>query len=267
MIKFSIITITYNAEAVLERTLESVAAQTYPEIEHIIVDGASKDGTLTIAEEYRRQSDAARNGHHVLIKSEPDKGIYDAMNKGLDYAMGTYIVFMNAGDSFASPSTITDIAEKTSLNVIEKEGRPLPAVVYGDTDIYDADGNYLCHRHLSAPERLSWRSFRNGMLVCHQAFYARTDIAKSFKYSLKYRYSADVDWCIRVMKAAERSALSMDNVHQVVAHYLQEGQTTMHRRASLKERFAIMCRHYGMFSTLIMHLLFVFRALKRKFFG
>jgi len=59
----------------------------------------------------------------------------------------------------------------------------------------------------------------------------------------------------------------MTNVHQVVAHYLQEGQTTMHRRASLKERFAIMCRHYGMFSTLIMHLLFVFRALKRKFFG
>ncbi len=267
MIKFSIITITYNAEAVLERTLESVAAQTYPEIEHIIVDGASKDNTLTIAEEYRRQSDAARNGHHVLIKSEPDKGIYDAMNKGLDYASGTYIVFMNAGDSFASPSTLADIVEKACLDVIEKEGRSLPAVLCGDTDIYDADGKFLCHRHLSAPEKLSWRSFRNGMLVCHQAFYARTDIAKRIKYNLKYRYSSDVNWCICVMKEAERCSLSMTNVHQVVAHYLQEGQTTMHRRASLKERFAIMCRHYGMFSTLIMHLLFVFRALKRKFFG
>ena len=260
MIKFSIITITYNAEAVLERTLESVAAQTYPEIEHIIVDGASKDSTLTIAEEYRRQSDAAHNGHHVLIKSEPDKGIYDAMNKGLDYAMGTYIVFMNAGDTFASPSTITDIVEKTSLNVIEKEGRPLPAVLYGDTDIYDADGNYLCHRHLSAPERLSWRSFRNGMLVCHQAFYARTDIAKSFKYSLKYRYSADVDWCIRVMKEGERQQLLLRNVHAVIANYVQEGQTTLHHKESLRERFDVMRRHYGLVQTLLLHVWFAIRS-------
>lgn len=148
MIKFSIITITYNAEAVLERTLESVAAQTYPEIEHIIVDGASKDSTLTIAEEYSRQSDAAHNGHHVIIKSEPDKGIYDAMNKGLEHAMGTYIVFMNAGDTFASSSTLTDIVEKTCLNVIEKRGGhcrqfftaipiyTMPMVIIYATDIF-----------------------------------------------------------------------------------------------------------------------------------
>ncbi|MDD7317747.1 MAG: glycosyltransferase family 2 protein [Prevotella sp.] len=264
MIKFSVITITYNAASVLERTLESVASQTYPVIEHIIVDGASEDTTVAIAEEYRRQTEKACNGHQVYVTSEPDRGLYDAMNKGLERAAGTYVVFMNAGDTFASPATLEEIAEKAGLNVMENEGLPLPAVLYGDTDIYDAHGNYLRHRHLSAPEQLSWRSFRNGMLVCHQSFYARTDIAKRFRYDLKYRYSADVDWCICVMKEAERRALSLENVHQVVTHYLQEGQTTLHHRESLKERFSVMCRHYGTLVTLFMHLLFAFRTLKRN---
>lgn len=264
MITFSIITITYNAAAVLSRTLESVAAQTYTDVEHIIVDGASNDGTLAIAEDYRRQSDGLCNGHSVVIKSEPDHGIYDAMNKGLGMATGTYVLFLNAGDTFASPSTLAEIAGAARLYGTRSEGRPLPAVLYGDTDIYDAAGNFVCHRHLSAPRRLSWRSFRRGMLVCHQAFYARADIAGRTAYDLKYRYSADVDWCIRIMKEAERDTLPMVNVNRVVAHYLREGQTTQNHRASLKERFDVMRRHYGIISTLLMHAVFAFREIARR---
>ena len=86
MIRFSIVTITYNAEKVLQRTLDSVRYQTSEGVEHLIVDGASKDQTLAMAEQYKQQSDASDNGHKVIIQSEPDHGIYDAMNKGLTQA-------------------------------------------------------------------------------------------------------------------------------------------------------------------------------------
>jgi hypothetical protein len=100
------------------------------------------------------------------------------------------------------------------------------------------------------------------MVVCHQAFYARTDIARRTPFNLKYRYSSDVDWCINIMKAAERRSLPMVNVHQVVAHYLREGQTTLHHRDSLKERFAVMKQHYGLLTTLFQHLKFALRNLR-----
>ena len=93
MIRFTVITITYNAEQVLERTLQSVLHQTYEGVEHLIIDGASKDGTLAMAEAYKQQSDASDSGHKVIIKSEPDHGIYDAMNKGLTQAYGDYMAF------------------------------------------------------------------------------------------------------------------------------------------------------------------------------
>ena len=88
MIKFSIVTITYNAEGCLQRTLDSVIAQRYPHIEHLIIDGLSKDMTVDIASDYKRMSEEAGNGHDITIVSEPDKGIYDAMNKGLRMATG-----------------------------------------------------------------------------------------------------------------------------------------------------------------------------------
>lgn len=261
MITFSVITITYNAEAVLQRTLDSTLNQTWRGVEHIIVDGASKDSTVSIAEAYKRQSDKAENGHRVIINSEPDSGLYDAMNKGLARSTGTYVIFMNAGDTFASPQTLAEIVAKAGLEEKEREAKSLPAVVYGDTDIYGIDGEFLGKRHLSVPEKLTWRSFRNGMLVCHQAFYARADIARRTPFNLKYRYSSDVDWCINVMKEADSRGLPMVNVHQVVAHYLREGQTTLHHRDSLKERFVVMRHHYGLPTTIFMHLKFALRNL------
>jgi glycosyltransferase involved in cell wall biosynthesis len=193
------------------------------------------------------------------VYSEPDGGIYDAMNKGLRSATGDYVCFLNAGDTLPSPGTASSIAETVS----SFSSTSLPAVLYGDTDIVDAEGHFLHHRRLSPPEHLTWRSFRQGMLVCHQAFYARTDFAVANPFDLSYRYSADVDWCIRVMRQADHEQVPMLNLHQVVANYLQEGATTRHHRASLLERFRVMAHHYGWFTAITMHIWFVLRALKK----
>lgn len=258
MITFSIITITYQAEAVLEKTVESVLEQQYAYVEHLIIDGASKDRTVAIAEAYKERSDAAENGHSVLITSEPDKGLYDAMNKGLVKATGDYVVFLNAGDFLPSPHTLETVAACVG------EGEELPAVLYGETDIVDSNYQFLRHRRLKVPKVLTWRSFRQGMLVCHQAFYARTDLARTLLYNTAYRHSADVDWCIRVMKEAERRGLPMRQVDAVIANFLAGGDSKQNHRASLNERFHVMCKHYGFFSTIIMHLWFVIRGVVKK---
>ena len=257
MITFSVVTITYNAAAVLRPTLDSVMMQDYPNVEHLIIDGASTDETLAIAKAYQKQSDEAENGHIVKIQSEPDKGLYDAMNKGLRLATGDYIVFMNAGDRFPEADTL----DKVMLAAVVGDGEERPAVLFGNTDIIDDKGNFLYHRRLSPPERLTWRSFRYGMVVCHQAFYARTDIARSLPYDTTFRYSADVDWCIRVMKEGERQHLLLRNIHAVVANYMEEGQTTIHHKDSLKERFEVMRRHYGLLTTVLLHAWFAVRKL------
>ena len=258
MIKFTIITCTYQAENELERTLKSVLEQTYKDVEHLIVDGASTDATLRLAQAYVTESQAQHNGHQVMVTSEPDKGLYDAMNKGLKHATGDYVLFLNAGDTFPSESTLTQVAacaERASV---------LPGVLYGDTDIVDNEGRFVRHRRLSPPKKLSWKSFMQGMVVCHQAFYARTDLAKQVPYQLKYRYSADVDWCIRVMKMAQKQGLPLCNIQTVVANYLDGGMTEKNHKASLKERFRVMESHYGYLPTLFMHAWFAVRSVLKK---
>lgn len=258
MVVFSIITCTYNAESVLQRTLDSVLEQTYSHVEHIIVDGASTDATLNMVEAYRQKSDAEDWCHEVHVKSEPDRGLYDAMNKGIQRATGQYVLFLNAGDTFPSADTLELVAESVG------EGEEPPAVLYGDTDVVDNDGRFLRHRRLSPPRRLTWRSFMKGMLVCHQAFYARTDLAKATPYDLHYRFSADVDWCIRIMRLARRRRLPMRNVGAVVVNFLDGGMTTTNHRASLKERFHVMAHHYGFVPTVLMHPWFVIRSLVKR---
>jgi len=257
MIKFTIVTCTFNAEHELQRTLDSVFRQSYADVEHLILDGLSRDRSVEMAQTYRQRSDEARTGHEVVVCSERDSGLYDAMNKGIARATGDYIVFLNAGDTFPSEATLEHIAHSIG------DGEALPGVIYGDTDIVNDEGRFLRHRRLQPPAKLTWRSFRNGMLVCHQAFYALTTLAKDNPYNLNYRFSADVDWCIRVMKEAERRHLTLKNVDEVVVNYLDGGMTEKNHRASLRERFSVMRRHYGLPLTLIMHVWFVVRQLKK----
>ena len=257
MIKFTIVTCTFNAEHELQRTLDSVFHQSYADVEHLILDGLSHDRSVEMAQTYKQRSDEARTGHEVVVCSERDSGLYDAMNKGIARATGDYIVFLNAGDTFPSEATLEHIAHSIG------DGEALPGVIYGDTDIVNDEGRFLRHRRLLPPAKLTWRSFRNGMLVCHQAFYALTTLAKDNLYNLNYRFSADVDWCIRVMKEAERRHLTLKNVDEVVVNYLDGGMTEKNHGASLRERFSIMRRHYGLPLTLIMHVWFAVRQLKK----
>ena len=259
MITFSIVTITYNADNVLGKTVDSVFSQTYPHVEHVIIDGASTDDTLQVAQDYMQRSYAASNGHEIRIVSEPDNGLYDAMNKGLRQVSGDYVLFLNAGDFFPDSEVLSNIARNVGFEGVSRE--KLPVVLYGNTDIVDNDGRFLRHRRLQPPANLSWRSFRHGMLVCHQAFYARLDIAKTVPYDCRYRFSADVDWCIRIMKEAEIRHLPLLNLHLVVANYTEEGQSTIHHRESLNERYQIMCHHYGKIPTIFMHLWFAVRQI------
>lgn len=241
--KFSIITVTYNAGAVLEDTIQSVITQTYRNVEYIIVDGGSKDHTLDIINRYREHI-------HTLV-SEPDKGLYDAMNKGIRLATGDYLCFLNAGDELHEDDTL-------QLMVHSITGTELPDVLYGETAIVDEEGHFLRMRRLSAPESLNWKSFKDGMLVCHQAFFPRRELAEP--YDLRYRFSADFDWCIRIMKKSH----TLHNTHLTLIDYLNEGVTTRNHRASLHERFRIMCRHYGYLSTLARHAWFALRLLLKK---
>ena len=257
------VTITYNAASVLPRTLDSVLQQDYPDIVHLIIDGASTDGTLEMVNDYIERSNAADNGHRIQVTSEPDKGIYDAMNKGLRSLDGDYVCFLNAGDFLPASDTVSRIITSLTSHLSPLTS-PLPAVMYGNTDIVDENGHFLHHRRLAPPEHLTWKSFRQGMLVCHQAFYARTDFAIATPYDQQYRYSADVDWCIRVMKAAAKENVPLLNLHMVVVNYTQEGQTTLHHRESLFERYRVMNRHYGYLQTFFMHCWFIIRSVIKK---
>lgn len=242
--KFSVITVCFNAEETLEDTIQSVIAQTYHHVEYIVVDGASKDRTLSIINRYRDRI--------ATVVSEPDKGLYDAMNKGLRLATGDYVCFLNAGDSFHEDDTLQQMVHTL------RERSELPDVLYGETALVNAEGHFVRMRRLQAPEHLTWRSFRQGMLVCHQAFFARRTLAEP--YDLRYRFSADFDWCIRIMKKAK----TLHNTHLTLIDYLDEGMTTRNHKASLRERFRIMAKHYGWLSTVALHAWFVVRAVVKK---
>ena len=153
---------------------------------------------------------------------------------------------------------------KGSMTGAVGEGEVRPGVLYGDTDVVDNTGHFLRHRRLVPPENLSWRDFKWGMLVCHQAFYARTDLAQRTPYRLQFGLSADVDWCIRVMKMAEQKGLVLRPIHAVVVNYLDGGMSIKHHRASLKARFHVMRKHYGLLTTCAVHLWFLIRSFLRK---
>lgn len=241
---FSIITITFNAEATLEPTLQSVAAQQENNYEYLIIDGASKDGTVALA----RQYDCV-----TCIISEPDRGLYDAMNKGIKAATGEYLIFLNAGDTLYTPDTLKKIHDFIGEN--------RPDILYGETAIVDSDRRFISMRRLKTPETLSWKSFRMGMLVCHQAFIVRRELAPLYDHS--YRFSADFDWCIRCMKKARTIA----NTRLILINYLNEGVTTRHHKASLKERYRIMVKYYGFISVSLLHLWFAARYYTTRLLG
>lgn len=240
---FSIITVTFNAAETLPATLASVKEQSCKLYEYIVMDGVSKDNTVELAK--------AAGIHNARIFSSPDKGLYDAMNKAIDEATGEYLIFLNAGDAFHSPDTLQTIADSIMKH-------DFPGIVYGQTQLVNANRQRIGDRHLTAPENLTLNSFAEGMLVCHQAFIALRRIVGH--YDLRYRFSADYEWCIRCLQHSRNNVY----IPHTIIDYLSEGLTTANRKASLKERFNIMCHYYGTIPTVLRHLKFIPRFLKQR---
>lgn len=242
----TIITVTYNAGAFLERTLESVASgvaeiEEPGQIEYLLMDGASTDHTREIAARYE---DVLK----LKIRSGPDKGLYDAMNKGLQLAAGKYVWFLNAGDEVYDRSTV----------------RKLLTALHSDADIYYSDalfvsagGEALGLRSEvtphSLPETISWKDMALGMKICHQAFIVKRDLAPVFETN---NLSADLDWEIAAMK----KAAVIEYLGFVLCRYLMGGLSAQKRTRSLSDRWRVLRRHFGWGAAILNHIKIVARG-------
>ncbi len=233
--KISIITVVYNGEKLIERTVKSVLSQTYANIEYLIIDGASKDNTLSVIQPYTSKI--------KKIVSEKDKGIYDAMNKGLQLATGDYVLFINAGDELFSKDTLHEVFS-TEDNA---------DAYYGNTAVTDDNGHQLGDRRLAPPEQLDWKSLKHGMCVSHQSFIAKRSLCSA--YNTEYRISADFDWVINVLKKSG----NVVNTHKYISKFLAGGASKTHQVQGLRERFKIMVKHYGLIPTLWNHFYILMR--------
>jgi len=253
----SVIMVVYNSLSLIEKTIRSIAGQTYPNIEFIVIDGGSSDGTVEIIRLYEKQIS--------YWISEPDRGIYDAMNKGLAAASGDYVWFINAGDRIYAD----DILEKIFIGDKGPGKREYSLIYYGDTMIVDSGYRKVGLRRLRPPEVLTWKSFKKGMLVCHQAIIVSRGIAEPF--DPQYQHSADFDWTVRVLKKAQGSRLKdnqhistsinqhINNTHLVLCSFLDGGHSKHNIGISLRERFHSMVRHYGLIPTVLRHILIAVR--------
>jgi len=278
----SVITVVYNSLNLIEKTIRSILGQTYPNIEFIVIDGGSTDGTVDIIRRHEKQIS--------WWISEPDHGIYDAMNKGLAAATGNYVWFINAGDRIYATDTLEKIFDDPSSQTrVPGSILRLGKIYYGDTMIVDSGFHELGLRRLRPPEILTWRSFRKGMLVSHQAIIVSRDIAPQF--DPQYRHSADFDWVVRALKKAVGSRQSavgrrqeavgsrqeteegssvapafrpggtepggrqvIVNTHLILCAFLDGGHSKQHIGISLRERFHSMVHHYGLVPTVLRHI-------------
>jgi glycosyltransferase involved in cell wall biosynthesis len=245
--QISLITITFQAEKYIERTLESIQSQgCRNEFEYLIIDGNSRDKTQEIIQNSNLKPD--------YFISENDQGIYDAMNKGLKKAKGKYVLFMNAGDQFASQEIL-----KTILQEIKSD----PDILYSDANFVDLKGDFIGKRSEATPHKLpqkvAWHDFKFGMLICHQAFICKRSIAPFF--SLAYQLSSDIDWEINCLKQAK----DIKYMPEPICNYLMGGASVKNLKKSWIERFQVLTLHFGIKNTLINHLTIVMRGLEFAF--
>ena len=239
--KISIITVSFNAEKYIERTIKSVINQTYPNIEYIVIDGASKDGTMDIVKKYANKID-----YYI---SEPDKSHFDAMNKGLAKATGDYILYMNAGDCIHKETSLDEMM--TDYNQAD--------FIYSVAEYIDEEGNRKpWHKKTPPPEKISAKSFLNGMVVCHHCIIVKRSIAPNYHLD-PWKVSNDLDWAIRIMKQVKTVHFYDD----IFCLYLEGGISAVQRRKAVKERFDITALHFGFFAAVMEQFKIGFQILKR----
>jgi glycosyltransferase involved in cell wall biosynthesis len=183
--KITVITVCFNAAATIKKTLESVASQTHPSIEHIVIDGLSKDGTLEIIR--------GHEAHTYTLLSEPDNGVYDAMNKGLKMATGDVIGILNADDIFSHRNVLCDIAEAFADNNIE--------AIFGDVEYFSPlDPNKTIRRYRS--NRFESKKLGFGIIPAHPTLYLRRGVYdRCGLFNPKYRIAGDFEFMARIFKS------------------------------------------------------------------
>lgn len=192
---FSIITATYNAATTLPDTLRSVAGQAYPAVEHLIIDGQSTDDTLDVVRKY---------GPHVAhVVSQPDQGLYDAMNKGIALATGEIIGILNADDVYAHPQVLAHVAAAFA------EDASLEAV-YGNLDFVSGNLQKVLRRWRSRPFDATF--FEQGEMPPHPTLFVKKSVySRIGAFNLRYRFGADYEFTLRAMR-----------VHGIRSHWLNE---------------------------------------------
>ena len=229
--KISIITVCYNSECTIESTLKSVANQSYSDIEHVIIDGASKDGTLDIISRF--------NSVSVLV-SEPDKGIYDAMNKGFSLATGDVIGTLNADDFYIDESVLSDVAIIFSDNSVDACFADLVYVKQDDTD--DIVRYWKSEAYKPG-------LFKSGWMPAHPTFFVRKSVYEKLGvFDLNYKIAADFELLFRLI---EKNEIRTAYLPRVVIK-MRLGGTTNKSLNNIniqnKEIIQILCDYYQDFS-------------------
>ncbi len=221
----TIITVVYNNVHAIRGTIESVLAQKSSEIEFLVIDGGSTDGTIDIIEEYHGKIDR--------VISEKDSGIFHAMNKGIRLARGQYVNFMNSGDTFSSPDIIAELIPLLSFATYD--------VIYGDIYVATQGGNTI---KKSAPNPLV---VRHRIPFCHQSAFVKTSVLREFEFDEKFRMSAD----FKFFKQCYLGGKSFYNAGAVICNFDKTGISNTNRAAGLRENMRIIRELEGGASGLI----------------
>ena len=233
--KISVITVCYNSESTIRDTIESVLSQNYTDIEYIIVDGASSDGTMAVVEEY--------NDRIAIVVSESDKGIYDAMNKGIKLATGDVVGILNS-DDFFSENTVIEAVAGTFANDPETDG------IYGDLVYVQKDNIDKKVRDYSSRFFSKWK-IRFGLMLPHPTLYLRRDVFSNFGfYKLDYRVAADFEFITRLVVGG----VSLKRLPKVMVKMREGGisSTGLWWRIHQNIEIARACRENGIYTNLFL---------------
>jgi glycosyltransferase involved in cell wall biosynthesis len=234
----TVITVVYNAVSLVEDTIKSVISQRYDDVEYILVDGGSTDGTVDIIKSYEKNI-----AHWV---SESDKGIYDAMNRAIDMASGDWINFLNAGDTFFSEYSVEQMVANLSCSV---------SVVYGDSMIKDGTHLFVARAKQMSPTNLIFWGTRT---VCHQAMFVRRSVC--VHYNIKYILKAELDWYFELL---ERGA-QVKYVPMPVCIYALGGLSDRLFKLEMTETIKVMIKRHSFLAML--HIpIFVYKVMRRIF--
>ena len=207
----TVVTVTYNAEDLLEETILSVIKQTYDNIEYIVIDGASTDKTLDIIKKYEDKI-------HYWI-SEQDEGIYFAMNKAIKKATGKWINFMNAGDTFFDNSTIQKVMDNLDENT---------ELIYGD---------HVCDGIIGS---VSDRNITKSMPCCHQSLFVKTTLMKQYPYNTFYSISADYEFILKMYQLGKK----FQYIEEPIANYLRNGFSDQNQDRWYLESLTLMMNNH-----------------------